>query len=79
MPESPRMTPLYLARIADLRHDSFVAVTCRGCGHVAELPVSQLRRRLAPNLFVKRLGPQFRCRQCGRKGAELDARKALGH
>jgi hypothetical protein len=79
MPESPRMVPLYLARIADLRQGSVVAVTCRGCGHVAELAVSQLRGRLAASLFVKHLGPQFRCQQCGRKGAEIDARRALGH
>jgi predicted nucleic-acid-binding Zn-ribbon protein len=79
MPESPRMVPLYLARIADLRHGRVVAVTCRGCGHVAEMAVSQLRQRLAPGLFVKHLGPQFRCRRCGCKGAEIDARLALGH
>jgi uncharacterized OB-fold protein len=79
MPESPRMVPLYLARIADLRHGSVVAVTCRGCGHVTELTVSQLRQRLAPSFFAKRLGPRLRCRQCGRKGVEIDARRALGH
>jgi hypothetical protein len=25
------------------------------------------------------LGPQFRCQRCGRKGADIDARQALGY
>jgi hypothetical protein len=34
MPESPRMVPLYAARVADLRLGYFVGVTCRRCGHI---------------------------------------------
>jgi ribosomal protein L37E len=78
MPEPPHMVPLYVARVADLRVGRFVAVTCRRCGHVAELSVVQLREKLSPNGFIKHLGPQFRCRQCGHKGAQVDARSALG-
>jgi hypothetical protein len=73
------MVPLYAARVADLRMGSRVAARCRSCGHVAELPVASLRERLPGHEFVKHLGPQFRCQTCGSKGAELDARRALGH
>jgi hypothetical protein len=47
--------------------------------HVAELPVIYLRERLSPHAFIKTLGPQFRCRECRHKGAEVDARGALGY
>jgi primosomal protein N' len=79
MPESPRMVPLYIARVADLRHGRLVAVRCRQCGHVAELPVVKLRLKLPPDAFVRHLGAQFRCQQCKHKGAEVDARCALGY
>jgi hypothetical protein len=72
------MVPLYVARVADLRVGKSVAVTCRNCGHVAEVPAVVLRAKLAPHDFVKQLGPQFRCEQCGHKGADVDARRALG-
>jgi hypothetical protein len=78
MPESPRMVPLYAARVENLRIGRFVAATCRHCGHLAELPVARLREKLAPSAFIKHLGPHFRCRQCHRKGAGVDARGALG-
>src|SRR5713101_3876153 len=61
MPESPRMVPLYVARVMDLRIGNSVAVRCRACGHVAELSVVMLREKLPRNGFVKHLGPQFRC------------------
>jgi hypothetical protein len=73
------MVPLYAARVADLRVGFFVAVRCRSCGHVAELPAMRLRELLPTTAFVKHLGPQFRCQQCRHKGAEVDARRALGH
>jgi hypothetical protein len=79
MPEPPRMVPLYVARVADLRVGTFVGVICRNCGHVAEVAVVALRGRLPPHMFVKHLGPQFRCQLCGHKGADVDARRALGH
>jgi hypothetical protein len=42
--------------------------------------VVRLREKLAPSAFIKHLGPQFRCRAEGvtGKGAEVDAREALG-
>jgi hypothetical protein len=79
MPEPPNMVPLYVARVADLRYGKSLSVTCRHCGHVAEIAVSWLRPLLPLRGFVKHLGPHFRCRQCGHKGAEIDARRALGH
>jgi hypothetical protein len=79
MPEPPRMVALYVARVADLRHGRAISVTCRRCGHVAEIAATVLRARLPSSAFVKHLGPQFRCQLCGHKGAELDARQALGH
>jgi hypothetical protein len=79
MPEPPRMVPLYIARVADLRVGQSVAVTCRHCGHVSEIAALQLRERLPKHEFVKHLGPQFRCQLGGFKRAEVDARRALGH
>ena len=68
------MVPLYAARVEDLRIRCFVGVTCRHCGHLAELAVVRLREKLAPYRFIKHLGPELRCRACHRKGAEVDAR-----
>jgi hypothetical protein len=68
-----------LTLVEDLRIDRYVAVICRHCGHLAELPVVRLKEKLAPSVFVKDLGPHFRCRECHRKGAEVDARGALGY
>src|SRR6267143_353648 len=71
MPESPRMVPLYIARIVDLRAGQSVSIRCRACRHVAELAAIHLRERLPRDAFVKHLGPQFRCQLCGHKGAEV--------
>lgn len=73
------MVPLYAARVADLRVGASVSLTCRACGRVAEIAALTLRERLPRDAFVKRLGPQFRCTACGKKGAHVDARHALGH
>jgi hypothetical protein len=40
------------------------------CGHVAKLRLVLLREGLAPYRFSKHLRPQFRRRECHRKGAE---------
>ena len=79
MPEPRNMVPLYVARVGDLRFGFFVMITCRSCGHAAEISATHLRQWLPRDAFVKHLGPQFRCKQCGHKGAEVDARRALGH
>lgn len=73
------MVPLFAARVADLRIGDRVLVTCTHCRHETELPVTLLRERCRPSDFVKHLGLRFRCTHCARKGAELDARHALGH
>jgi hypothetical protein len=78
MPESP-MVPLYAARVENLRIGRFVGITCKHCGHLAELPVVRLKEKLAPYQFTRDLGPQFRCRECHQKGAEVDARGTLGY
>jgi hypothetical protein len=44
MPEPPRMVPLYAARVADPRFGRSDAVTCRNCGHVAEIAAAILGR-----------------------------------
>ena len=79
MPESPRMVPLYIARVANLRVGTMVGVTCQKCGHLAEVPALVLRERLPRDEFVKHIGVRFRCQRCDRRGAEVDARGALGH
>jgi hypothetical protein len=53
--------------------------TFEDCGHVAEVSTMILRERLPPHGFVKQIGPLFRCLACGHKGADVDARHALGH
>jgi predicted alpha/beta-hydrolase family hydrolase len=68
--------PVKLLRIEGA---GMVAVKCRSCGHVAELPVTKLKAKLSPNEFVKHLGAQFRCQRCNHKGAEVDATRALGY
>jgi hypothetical protein len=73
------MVPLYVARVADLKVGTKVSVKCRKCGHVAEVSSVALRERLSLSEFVKHLGPQFRCQTCHHKGAEVDARVALGY
>jgi len=73
------MIPRYIARVADLRVGQAVSIRCRACGHVAEVAATQLRERFPRDASVKHLGPQFRCQLCGHKGAEVDARRALGH
>jgi hypothetical protein len=72
------MVPLYIARVADLRVEFFVMVTCRSCGHQSEVSAITLRERLPRDAFVKHIGMRFRCQRCGRKAAEVDARRALG-
>ena len=59
MPEPPRTVPLYVARVADLRVGTKISVTCRKCGHVAEVASLTLRERLEPSEFVRWIGPRF--------------------
>jgi hypothetical protein len=73
------MVPLYIARIADLRVGTKVGVICQKCGHLAEVSALTLRERLPRDEFVKHIGVRFRCQRCGHKGAQIDARGALGY
>jgi hypothetical protein len=79
MPESSRMVPLYVVRVADLRVGRMVGVVCQKCGHVAEVRALTLRERLPRDEFVKHIGIRFHCQRCGHKSAEIDVRGALGY
>jgi hypothetical protein len=60
------MTPLYLARIEDLRRGDLVKVDCAACHHVALLtPDFLLRLGLDPGAKVLDLTGRVRCRGCG--------------
>jgi hypothetical protein len=54
------MVSLYVARVADLRVGRMVGVTCRSCGHLAEVPALTLREWLPRDEFVKHIGIRFR-------------------
>jgi hypothetical protein len=79
MPEPRSPVPLQAARVADLRHGFFVKVICESCGHSKEVAVNHLRQKLPPFAFLKQVGLVFRCQQCKHKGADVDARRALGY
>jgi hypothetical protein len=73
---SAGMTPLYLARIEDLRHGDLVKVDCAACHHVALLtPEFLLRLGLSPQAKVLDLKTRVRCRGCGAKGRAVVAIK----
>jgi len=72
------MVPLYIARVADLRVGQTVSVKCRSCGHVPEIGAVLLRERLPEGPLHQTPRPEFRCERSGFKGAEVDARRALG-
>jgi hypothetical protein len=78
MPEPARFVPVERARVSDLNFRRTVDVTCRKCRHRAEVSVMLLKVNLRDNALVKTLGRQFRCSECGHRGAELDTRRALG-
>ena len=80
MPEQTRnIVPLYAAKLRDLTWAETVTATCE-CGHVAEVEVELLWKRLPMWTSVTDLARHLRCANCDEKGrAEVDARKALGY
>lgn len=71
--------PLYAARLRDLTWATSVTATCQ-CGHVAEVEIGTLWKRLPMWTPITDLARHLRCASCDEKGrAEVDARKALGY
>ena len=72
------MVPMYAARVEDLKHHETVTALCASCGHVGEIPVADLWRKLPA--FKRITEIRIRCTRCGeRDRVELDATKALGN
>jgi len=72
------MVPMYAARVEHLTHHETVTALCASCGHTAEIPVADLRRKLPG--FKRIAEIRIKCARCGeRDGVELDATKALGN
>lgn len=73
------VVPLYAARFEHLTSALSVTARCV-CGHVAEVSVEVLWRRLPLSMLVTDLHRRLRCEACDEKGrCEIDARKALGY
>jgi DNA-directed RNA polymerase subunit M/transcription elongation factor TFIIS len=70
--------PVERARVCDLNFRRTVDVTCRKCRHRSEVSVVLLRENLRDDAPLRTLGRQFRCTQCGHRGAVIDPRRALG-
>jgi hypothetical protein len=56
---------LWQARVEDLRDDRLVGVECLACGHLAEVLVTEVKRKVRLNLPLKHLPLSMRCRRCG--------------
>jgi C4-type Zn-finger protein len=72
------MVPMYAARVENLTHHETVTALCTACGHVAEIAVADLWKKLPG--FKRIAEVRLRCTRCGeRDRVELDATKALGN
>jgi len=77
--QTRNIVPLYAARLEHLTWALSVTAHC-ACGHVAEVPVEVLWKRLPMTTRITDLPSRFRCASCDEKGrVEIDARKALGY
>lgn len=74
-----QIVPMYQARVSDLRDGTTIAAWCIHCRHKSEVAVAAVKARASEHAFVKHLGKSLRCSRCGGKGAEINARRALGH
>ncbi len=71
--------PLYAARLEHLTWALSVTARC-ACGHVAEVTVEVLWRRLPLSTKINDLPRHLRCASCDERGhVEVDARRALGY
>lgn len=72
------MVPMYAARIEDLTHHETVTALCVACGHVAEVPITDLWRKFPRYKRIRDI--RLWCTRCGeRERVELDGTKALGN
>ena len=70
---------LYAARLEHLTCATTVTARCQ-CGHVAEITVELLWKRLPLWTPISDLHRRLRCETCDEKGrVEIDARRALGY
>ena len=77
--QTRNIVPLYAARLEHLTWHPTVTVRC-GCGHMADVTVEVLWRRLPIWLPISDLHQRLRCEACDERGrVEVDARKALGY
>ena len=77
--QTRNIVPLYAARLENLTWAMSVTAHC-ACGHVAEVSVEVLWRRLPLSTRISDLPNHLRCASCDEKGrVEIDARKALGY
>jgi hypothetical protein len=59
---------MFNARVDHLRSGTLVGFSCAGCGHVAEVPSEEIRRRYAAHVQVRDLPRKFSCVRCGSRG-----------
>jgi hypothetical protein len=77
--QTRNIVPLYAARLEHLTWATTITATCE-CGHVAEVAVETLWKRLPMWTSVADLARHLRCGACDAKGrCEIDARRALGY
>ena len=73
------IVPLNAARLRDLTWATTITVNCQ-CGHVAEVAVETLWKRLPMATAIADLARHLRCANCDeRDRCEIDARRALGY
>jgi hypothetical protein len=58
----------FAVRIADLRPDEFVLMTCKGCGAARRVAPWMLYAIAPPTLPIKALEARMLCRSCGQRG-----------
>jgi hypothetical protein len=72
------MIPIHAARVEHLTYHETVTALCEACGHVAEIPVTDVWRRFPRHKRIRDI--KLWCTRCGERGrVELDATKALGN
>jgi len=66
---SPKLVPLYAARIEHVEPGDFVKIDCGACSHTALLAPAFLHQLgLSPECKVLELKDRVRCRGCGVRG-----------
>lgn len=66
MPPLKPLPTIWRISLADLRATAeTVMVTCRGCRHVAHLPLARLIDRHGPDVWLAELWRRWKCGRCG--------------